>query len=519
MERSGNKILLTLAPNKLGTYDLIVPISLKKPLLEDGYVTYKLPSLTNSFRVGSGKLTFLNMSKQEVTPKDNSKEPIEIQIENNYLLKIGKTYRLEDQEEKGGALVGELFTKTRLNNNKVLCLFRPYAFHRKSEGYLYIKDGDKPVFVTSVDITPKTRIDNIQILREGKDWVASNIIYPGESVRIKFEGDGLHKGQFIFSGIDYSQTDSLVRNEKFIFYDIKIPRDIQSNKIEIFNYSETTGKYLRVNEHNKPRPFDYVNLKLGEKKSYNVERIERPIYFEENLSDLVISFDRSKIDGNDFFGPQQLEIDVKISNKQGNLIEIYNFEDITICPDESSLRSGSYESLGCLSGNINLNNYLSRKTYNLDEWSRIELVISHKAGKYSRPQKKKIQIYLKRDFNFDIDVSFPGGLLILKAKEREFKNFSGVSFAMIGQFSFYQKGKIAKYQPYKLGAGFIAVDAFNFSSNAANRDVGLVIIGSVYPTSKNPNRKLTLPLYAGFGYLMKDQKLFSLIGPGIRVRL
>ncbi|MEP4599258.1 MAG: hypothetical protein ABJZ92_23835, partial [Cyclobacteriaceae bacterium] len=132
---------------------------------------------------------------------------------------------------------------------------------------------------------------------------------------------------------------------------------------------------------------------------------------------------------------------------------------------------------------------------------------------------KKIQVYLKRRYNFDIDVSFPGGLLILKKAngERDFANFSGVSFAMLAQFSFYQEGKIAKYQPYKIGAGFIAIDAFNFSENAQNRDVGLVVIGSIYPSS-GANRKLTFPLYAGFGFLMKEEKFFSLIGPGIRVR-
>ena len=88
---------------------------------------------------------------------------------------------------------------------------------------------------------------------------------------------------------------------------------------------------------------------------------------------------------------------------------------------------------------------------------------------------------------------------------------------MIAQFSFYQEGKIAKYRPYKVGAGFIAIDAFNFTENNNRQDIGLVVIGSLYPISSN--RKLTFPLYTGVGYLLKENKPFFLVGPGIRVRL
>jgi hypothetical protein len=273
-----------------------------------------------------------------------------------------------------------------------------------------------------------------------------------------------------------------------------------------------------VSEYQKPREFDFVKLEMGDKK-YVVSEIDRPIYFEGNMSDLLIAFDRSMIDQNkDLNGIQYLDIKVKVSNKDGNLIELYQFSDVVICPNETSARSVHYKDPNCQSGGLNLNNYLSKKTYDLEEWSRIELQISHIKGNYSEPiQSKKILIYLKREYNFDIDVSFPGGLLILKAKEKDFSNFSGVSFAMIAQYSFYQPGKIAKYQPFKLGAGFIAIDAFNFAENSENRDVGLVVIGSIYPTG-SANRKLTFPLYAGFGYLMREQKAFSLVGPGIRVR-
>ena len=90
---------------------------------------------------------------------------------------------------------------------------------------------------------------------------------------------------------------------------------------------------------------------------------------------------------------------------------------------------------------------------------------------------------------------------------------------MIAQFTFYHPEKINTPRPFKVGAGFLALNAFNFTDTdeaRAKRDVGLVVIGSVYPTTKDV--KLTFPLYIGGGYQLKDQKWFFLVGPGIRIR-
>jgi hypothetical protein len=518
LTQKGNRVLLHLEPTLLGQQTVNVPIRLKKPTIINGKVNYDLPGIEQVFSIKSGRLAFLQVDTQEITPNADSKEPVEIQIQNNRNLKIGKTYRIENQEEAGGALIAELYTKSRLNNNKILCLLRSYAYHRKADGYLYIKDGDEPKFVANIDITPKAEINDIFIQREGEEWAKSMVVYPGESVNIRIEGVSLHKAQFNFPGIENLQLDSLIRNSEISLFKIKVPIDISATRIDVFNHSTNTGKFLKVSEYQKPRALDFVHLEIGN-EDHQVNEIDRPIYFEGNLTDLVISFNRAIIDQNrNINGKQYLNIKVKISDKSGQQIEQYEFEEIVVCPDESSLRTGYYKDPLCVSGGLNLNSYLSKKTYDLEEWTRIEIQVSHVKDKYKqRTETKKIQIYLKRDYNFDIDVSFPGGLLILKAKEGDFSNFSGVSFAMIAQFSFYQPGRIAKYQPYKIGAGFIAIDAFNFSESAQNRDVGLVVIGSLYPPGSS-NRKLTFPLYAGFGYLMKEEKFFSLIGPGIRVR-
>lgn len=514
--KEGKQFLLSVLPVSLGNHRISVPLSVKRPFIVDGNITYELPPLEYTFNVKAGRLAFLQVDRQEVTPPDDKTKAIEIQIDNSRFLSLGKTYRIENQEEPGGALIAELFTKSRLNNNKILCLLRVYAYHRKSDGYLYIKDGDDPRFVTNLDITPKTQIQNIYIQREGKDWQISNTVYPGETVLVKLEGEGIHKANFSFPGADNLLTDSLLRNENTSIYKLKIPVDVSASKIEIYNHRENTGKSLVIKEYQTARDFDYISLDFGIRE-LKVADISRPIYYEGTITDLVIAFDRGRIDqpGN-IHGKQYLKIDVKVSNKQGNLIELYKFESVGLCPAENSPRFVHYNNSDCIAENINLNNYLSRKTYDLDEWSKIEIEFSNLAEKHGgQTFRKRVIIYLKRKHTFDIDVSFPGGLLILKAGAEEFVSFGGVSFAMLAQFSFYQEGRIAKYKPYKLGAGFIAINAFNFAEQA-NRDVGLVLIGSVYPIAST--NRLAFPLYCGFGFLMKEKKLFSLIGPGIRVQ-
>jgi len=515
----GSQNLLHILPTELDRNPIRITIPLRKPRIdEDGKLSFELKPINYDFVVREGRLVFLQLDKQEITPNDDKTEPVLVQIDNHRMLRIGKTYRIENREEAGGALIAELFTKTRLNNDKVLCELRPYAYHYKSDGYLYIKDGDAGQFITNVDITPKTTITKISVQREGKSWEESNVLYPGETVNVKLEGQGLHKSKISFQGVNNLQYDSLIRNENLSLFELKVPLTIGSSTIEIYNFNQPTGKSFTVKEYQRPRTFDFINLDLAGNK-INVGSIDKPIYFGENLTDLVIQFDRNKLDeGNMLFGKQFLSIDVKVSSKSGNLIELYRMDRIVICPSEKSPRSAFYGSDDCRSGSINLNEYLSKKTSDLEEWSKIEIEIAHLTSEYGgKGAKKRIVIYLQRDFNFDIDVSFPTGLLIFKSGTKDFTNFGGVSFAMLAQFSFYQPGKIAKYQPFKVGAGFIAIDAFNFSADKSRQDIGLVVIGSLYPMTSD--RKLTFPLYTGLGYLLIEGKPFFLIGPGIRVRL
>lgn len=517
LSREGERLLLHLLPTSSGKQQLRLPLRSNQSLLRDGQLSRELAPLEQEFTVKTSRLAFLRLSENEYTYYPGNGEAIEVQLSDHRLLQMEKTYRIENQEEPGGRLVAELFTKSKLSNNQVLAELRVYAYHRQSEGYLYLKDGDQARFISNFSISPKTEIERIWLQRPGGDWQESNTVYPGEKLQLRLEGQGLHKGQFRFMGAVAKSGDSTVRNESNAYYELQIPSDISSSGIEIFHNNRRLDQSLKVQEYRRPQDFNFVELELGLHR-YNLGKMNHNIYYERTLDDVVIQFDQRKIDyQGELYGPQHIEIKVRVSNKDGNLIELYAFDDLVICPGENSPRHPFYRQSNCAPDEISLNQYLSRKTSSLPEWSTIDLEIRHRAEAHGGESKtKRIKIILKRSINFDIDVSFPAGLLLLKAGESEIGNFGGISLAMIGQLSFYNPNKIAKYRPFKVGAGFVAIDAFNFSENANNRDVGLVLIGSLYPTSSE--NRLSFPLYVGYGYLLRQDKSFFLIGPGIRVR-
>lgn len=514
----GNRVLLHLLPKERGRHDLKIPLKLKSPRWDGKLLSYDMEPLQAQFRVKTGRLAFLNLNQQEFTKIEGSTKAIEVQLDDHPFLQLNKTYRIENQEEAGGPLIAELFTKSKLNNNKVLCLLRPYSYHRTTEGYLYIKNGDRARFITNFNLSPQTKVESIFLQRDGKNWEAGSTVYPGEVLNVRIEGEGLHKGDFNFLGAAMLEGDSSVRNENVAYFRLEVPLNISIRSIEIFNNATNLGKSLRVREYQRPKPFDFIDLALGLKR-YQLDKIDRPIYYEKTLSDVVIDFDQKKLDRQkELYGKQYLTIKVKISNKKGSLVELYQFDNVLICPDDDSPRFSYYDTKTCRLEDINLNDFINNKTSNLQEWSTIDLEFSHQRDKYaSDGYTKKVKIYLSRKINYDIDVSFPAGLLILKAGENDFSNFGGISFAMMAQMSFYHPNKVAKLRPFKFGAGFIALDAFNFSDNSSNRDLGLVVLGSLYPTSSE--NRLSFPLFVGYGYLLKQQKTFFLIGPGIRVRL
>ncbi len=523
LSESNGVLRLHVMPYALGTRTLKLPLQTNKPSLNTyRKPQYVLPILQKTFTVKGSRLKFINMDKKEITSDEVARtKGVEVMIENNWALNLQKTYRIEDQEQPGGVLIAELFTRNTVTNNKVLCWLRVYNYHRISEGYLYIKDGDQTKFITNVSITPKASIKNVQVLHEGGDWTSNLTVNPGEIINLRIEGEGLHKARFQFDDLTDITSDSSLRTETVLVYKLQVPLNIKRKRIGIYNRAVNTNYSLAVREYQRPRPFDFISINYGDQSRVVAALVDGPLFHDHVLKDVVFSFNPNVIDQDAMlYGRQYLDIDIRVTNSRNELIDQRRIEDIVICPGNNSPRYAFYGGKDCLLGDISLNNILGRKTYDLDEWSRIEIIIRHDKDKYGDEGiVKKMDLVLRRRTKFDIDVSFPAGLLVKKQGESGYGDLGGISMAMIAQMSFYHPEKIARYRPYKVGAGFLALNAFNFSSSPdVDRDIGAVIIGALYPTTRDT--KLTFPLYLGGGYFIskKTDPWFYFLGPGIRVR-
>jgi hypothetical protein len=520
-----DQLRLHIIPKALGQKTLQFQLETFKPFLDSlGKISYKLPPIEQTFWVRQSRIRFVNIDRKDVTLDEKGKqEGVEIQVDNAAGLDMQKTYRIENQEEPGGGLIAELFTKNSLTNNRVLCILRVYNYHKESEGYLYIKDGDKAKYITNFSITPKTDIQKISVLHEGLDWSSNLSVSPGETVDVKIEGASLNKAHFRFEDVEDLSPDTTLRNENFVTLKIKIPIGINKRKIELFNNGNPTGYSLAIKEYQEAREFDYLTINYGE-GDMTLSQIKGIVMSPKTIRDIVFDFDRNKIDSPEkYFGKQYLKISVKITGKNGELIEMRDIDNIVVVPGEKSARASFYDKRDETATAISLNKYIRKKTYDLEDWTKIELSIENSKDKYSnQPFKKELEIYVQKQYRFDIDVSFPAGLLIntfdKSTTGSQYQNFGGISMAMMAQFSFYDLERPGKYKPYKIGAGFLALNAFNLSNDpSVNRDMGIVVIGSLYPTRKDV--KLTFPLYFGGGYKLNEGKWFILIGPGISVRL
>jgi hypothetical protein len=359
------------------------------------------------------------------------------------------------------------------------------------------------------------------VLRGGGEWTPELSVYPGETILVKIEGQALNKARFHFEEVNDLTTDTLIQNENEVNLKLQVPISISKKRVQLYNNGNPTNFALNVREYEVPRPFDYIFVNYGD-INRQLSDLRGPILFDRTIRDVVISFYPNRIDSdNKLFGRQYLTLDVRVTSPDNTLIDMRTISNIVVCPDDNSPRAKFYDKRNCSPGEISLNKYLRRSTNDLDDWSRIYLSLKTNPDKYGgEGQQKELEIILKKKYKFDIDVSFPAGLVTV-SKDTEnpdktsFSNLYGISMAMVAQFAFYHPEKIAKLRPFRVGAGFLALDAFNFGSD--RQDLALVALASLYPTTRD--KKLAFPLYIGGGYQFKAQKWMMLIGPGISVKL
>jgi hypothetical protein len=511
---------LHVLPNQLGVRTLAVKLQTERPTLIAGNrISYQLPVLKQEFNVKASRLRFLSPDKRSVTMDETSRRKgAELILDNGRSFELHRTYRVEDQEEPGGELIAEIYTRQFLSNDRVLTYLRPYNTHRQTEGYLYIKENDVARYLTNLDITPQTVIRNVQVLHRGGEWTPGLSVSPGETEDVRLDGEGLQKARISFEDLPIIPSDSSVRTDARLVYRVRVPVSFDKRKSNIYNVGQATGYVLNIKEFQRPHPLDFVSVAYGD-AARPITRLNGPVLYDGTIRDVVFQFNPNAIDTPDLlFGKQYLSFEIRTLNAKGELIELRNVESLLVCPGDNSPRATFYADKQCRTDPLSLNSILSRKTYDLDEWSRILVTVKHQASQYGETgYTQTVELVLKRNYKFDIDVSFPAGLLTRKEKEDKFGDLGGISLATLAQFSFYSPNKINRLRPYKIGAGFVALNAFNLGSSTANRDLGVVILGSVYPTRREA--KFTFPLYLGGGYLLGTSQWFFMLGPGIGVRL
>lgn len=521
LAREKNGLFLHLVPNTLGAHTIMVRAQSERPRLDGaGRLTYQLPPLRLDFQVKASRLRFLTAERKDVTYDDAGRgQGIEFVLDDGHNFDLRRTYRIEAQQEPGGALIAELFTRSYLSNDRVLCQLRVYNTHRQADGYLYIKDGDVAKYITNFDITPRPRIATISVLHRGGDWGGNTTINPGETVDVRLEGESLLKGRYHFDGANIIPSDSSTRSEKALIYRVQVPLSSVRKRIAIFDGSNTTDFALSVKEAQRPHPLNFVQVNYGD-GPHPVTQLNGPVLYDKTIPDMVFSFNANAIDeSGNLYGRQYLTMDVRTVDDKGNLIDQRTVDQLVICPGEASPRYAYYQGNDCQVGNFSLNSLLGRKTYDLDAWYRIIITIRSDARQYStKGYSQQIELVLRRHINFDISVSFPAGLLTKYAGQSSYTSFGGISLATLAQLSFYAPDRINRLRPYRIGAGFVALNAFNLSNDPnVQRDLGIVVIGSVVPI--RTGARLTFPLYLGGGYLLTQRTPFLLFGPGIGVTL
>lgn len=515
-----NTLRLQVRPHTIGRSTLTIKPKTLRPFLNAaGDITTALPPLVYRFNVKPNRLNYANADRKVVYFDPAAREGDEIQFENNRNFSLKKTYRIEDQEESGGRLIAELYTVSQLaNSNKILCRIRTYALHRTSEGYLYIKDGDKNRMVTNFNILEKPRIDRITLMHEGQDWTGNMNVYPAENLEVKIEGTGLQSSTFSFDGAADSRRDSARSSDEVTFYRLNVPVDIAKRKITVFMNKRGTPYELNVREYQRPADFDFVAVNYGEENiPMTDERLNKPLFYESTIRDVNIVFDGNKIDeGGKLYGKQYLNIEIRVTGNRNELVDLQQINNVVVCPGEQSPRYPFYDLNDCRKTAISLNDVLTRKTYTMDPFTQIQITVSHNESKQGATGfSRRSKIFIKRKINLDLQVSFPAGLLEKRFDQAGYGNLSGISTAVLAQLSFYDPNRFGQFRPYKLGAGFIAMNAFNFSENAnIRRDIGIVLLASLLPIRSGS--KFSIPLYAGGGYLLKESAWFIVFGPGIQ---
>ena len=521
-QREGEQLKLILKCSEVGRQSVRLPLNTRRPYLNDqGLATQQVGFLQIQVESKPSPLSYLNLDQRDVFYEAMGAGATLVQMNRAPGLRVGRTYRIEDQEGPGGRLVAELFVRAYVDNqDKMLGVLRTYALHREEEGYLYLKAQEQARFFTNFNILAKPSLQRVSVLRPGQDWTQSLTVYPGEELELRMEGEGLEKATFKLGEGSYALTpDSARQSNTARYFSVTIPVDVKESRIGLSMNGHPSSFELLVREHSKAHDLNFVQIDYGQgPQIFTAPRFDKPATHEGEIRDITVSFRPYLLDEEgDLHGVQYLEVEVRITGPDKKLIEIREINDIKVLPAPVSPRYAYYDASKATLGVIRLNDYLANKTYDWQPWTQAEITVRHKSGTYANTgQTRKVTIIPSQRLALQLEVSFPAGLLTKKFNEPGIGSLTGISTAALVQASFYTPGRINKLSPWKVGGGFLALNALTgLNDDPEEKDLGVLGMVSFYPI--NTDSKVKFPLHAGIGYLFKSNTMFMVVGPGVQV--
>lgn len=520
--RKKEQPVLRVVPLAVGSRELRLPYQTLRPTLNpDSSLRYERVIEPFPITIKRGRTQFIALDRDAVElPRGAHVKEVEVSFPQQVSLSLKRTYRLEPQESDGGPLIAELFIREITNSNQMKAMLRVYAYHRRSEGVLYLKAEGETLFTMNLDIVPTPHLDAVELRRPGGDWQRDLTVYPGERLDLRLQGESLTRTKLAFEqllplrkeggndSIRYSDTEILAR--------VSIPVATERTQFPLLMDGQQTPYVLRLREYQRPRPLDFVRLTF-ERKTRVLTEVPSPIVVDAPLNSFQLRFLRDSIDlPGDLYGPQYLTIAVEVWSKDNQRLEARHEETICLCPGPSSPRRAVYEQLDCTEGVVDLNKLLTTPSYELPGWARIRLTVSHAKDHYAQGrQSRQVDLILRQTFEVGLEVSLPVPIILARFNDSPTDNLTSVGFAAFAQLRFYRQRGINELVPIQAAFGVMATDVFAFTSEA-RRDWGLTAMACFYPITGR--QTWSIPFYMGGGYLLDEGTGFFFMGPGLSVQ-
>jgi len=503
---------------KAGNFQPNIPLGTYRPVVENmDAEPVSLSLLPFDLTIKKGRLPLIPMTPDivELSREDRTTE-IEVRFSRQLSLSLGNTYRLESRESAGGMFIGELYIKEITSSGQMIASVRAYTYHKRDAGPVYLKTlRGETKLITQLDIVPTPRVQEVWLRRKKQDWTTDLTVKPGETVELKITGESLRRSSLTLAELGkLLPLDSTAYTSKELLTQVNIPTSIAVSALPVQLGGVDLPFILKVEEYQRPVALKTLAALLINKRRWRLDKVRNPQKLPEELSSLVLEFNRDSIDMESaLYGPQYLDIEVEMVDQEYKRIGQVRKKEICLCPTDESPRPKAYGALPCFDGNLSIPDMIDIPLDEYPAWANIRVRISHRPTIYGKAtQVEELNLVVTRTLDFSLQVAFPIGILMNRfdgTGNEALRSINLGTFLEVGVFK--QKG-INKLVPVRFSVGLMATDAFNFRGEP-RRDLGVTGLFSIHPVDQR--KRWDIPLYLGGGFLIDNQTGFFFMGPGV----